>query len=498
MSLEISIFDSRNIPKFVFRTKAEPSNVESCTPKPSRARVNSFATATATTAETTTGAALGQPTQLFPSSAVKAPMHREHSDSSLLSQGLSNHCISDDSVAAATATAARRYETSPVGNQRQQQSQRALNHSRSPRGDLHPHPPHHSHQHNQSSRPVNVNDFRSSPLGGPGSPASSSHAHTRMSTISALPPPVYVNAYRGVPPPQDIPYTAGNGVSNGALPLYLPVGAASHLQENQVPHRLPISNQHAVRDGALSGYGNNDEYRPHDHTMNGKQRSHSLSSDPRRAGRLADNGALPLQYVAYGTAPPPGMISFSSSAPAPVSAPVHSSNHAAFVYQQQQQQHGASDVIPPVLLSDHSPVPMSAVHAPPPPPGSAVPSPQGGYRTGQAAGSPRPLPFPHIQQDYYRASPNFQQSVLDGPRHQQHSDLFPPPLSVVPITTHDINSHDNSSGSYSGRSNGSSSGSLSPSKRYHKELLVPSSASSHGSADSHASSSSSSDNRRKK
>eukprot|EP01033_Poteriospumella_lacustris_P006600 gene6600-4752_t len=41
MELKMSSFDGHHIPPFVFVTKAEPSNIKSCTPKPSRSRLHS-------------------------------------------------------------------------------------------------------------------------------------------------------------------------------------------------------------------------------------------------------------------------------------------------------------------------------------------------------------------------------------------------------------------------------------------------------------------------
>ena len=89
MDLKVSIFDAQHVPFFICQTRAEPSNVKSCTPQPQRV-------ATAPTQDMTSVSA-----RLFPNSAKKAPcsVHRDNSADSGLSLSLSaefsNSSLSD-------------------------------------------------------------------------------------------------------------------------------------------------------------------------------------------------------------------------------------------------------------------------------------------------------------------------------------------------------------------------------------------------------------------
>ena len=87
MDLKISMFDTNSAPSWVTQTKPEPSSVSSCTPSSKRSRAPPRV-------ELTTEA-LGLSTRLFPTSAVKAPLVRDRSDTTL-TQDMSHSSISSN------------------------------------------------------------------------------------------------------------------------------------------------------------------------------------------------------------------------------------------------------------------------------------------------------------------------------------------------------------------------------------------------------------------
>ena len=70
MDLKVTVFDSRSPPKFITKTRAEPSNVKSCTPQPQRLAppVDDVSSVSA---------------RLFPGSAKKVPLSRDNTETRL-------------------------------------------------------------------------------------------------------------------------------------------------------------------------------------------------------------------------------------------------------------------------------------------------------------------------------------------------------------------------------------------------------------------------------
>lgn len=87
MDLKISMFDTNSAPAWVTQTKAEPSSVSSCTPSSKRSRAPPRVELAAE--------APGLSTRLFPTSAVKAPLARDRSDTTL-TQDMSHSSISSN------------------------------------------------------------------------------------------------------------------------------------------------------------------------------------------------------------------------------------------------------------------------------------------------------------------------------------------------------------------------------------------------------------------
>lgn len=89
MDLKISMFDTLSAPAWVTQTKPEPSNVSSCTPSSKRSR------APPRVEHTSAADPPGLSTRLFPTSAVKAPLARDRSDTTL-TQDMSHSSISSN------------------------------------------------------------------------------------------------------------------------------------------------------------------------------------------------------------------------------------------------------------------------------------------------------------------------------------------------------------------------------------------------------------------
>lgn len=87
MDLKISMFDTLSAPSWVTQTKPEPSNVSSCTPSTKKNR--------APQRIELVGDSPGVSTRLFPTSAVKASLVRERSDTTL-TQDMSHSSISSN------------------------------------------------------------------------------------------------------------------------------------------------------------------------------------------------------------------------------------------------------------------------------------------------------------------------------------------------------------------------------------------------------------------
>lgn len=94
MDLKISMFDSNSAPAWVTQTRAEPSSVSSCTPSSKRSRAPPRVELAAE--------APGLSTRLFPTSAVKAPLVRDRSDTTL-TQDMSHSSISSNLFSNGTA-----------------------------------------------------------------------------------------------------------------------------------------------------------------------------------------------------------------------------------------------------------------------------------------------------------------------------------------------------------------------------------------------------------
>lgn len=388
MDIKICIFSSSNIPPFVFRTKAEPSNVESCTPKPHRIRKDSLGAASEAFVD---GSAL--PAVLFPGSAVKAPIHRESSDSSL-SQGLSNHSISEGSPTASRLN--RGAELSPRGPQ--QHSPRAHNsNSASPRTEY----------------PRPLVDFRISHRG-PGSPRVVAPGPGVVSVMPPLPPPSFGNGYGAFP--QDIGYqgSGGNKPSRGySQAVTTAQGYENHAPQG--PRTQPMLNQQCYGGQYISS-----------------------SVPPHKNGGLELSGQSPSNQHDY----------YSQGMSASVSRPL--TEHGMSSPQRGQYMSQQPRTLPfPHIHQEHG-APLPAGPAP-----VYVP----------AHGHPHHQQYQHQQQQHHQNGVDGRQWEAQRMDGLQYSAPAARVLSVGLPPTH---SHD----------------SLSPPKRYRKDLPAPSSASSNGSADS--------------